>query len=155
MKTLFSTLVLVLALSACSSDDSPISEENNLIITEPALIGKGDLYGNGEEQIAQQSMVISNAAQWEALQVQMNAVNTCTTGFTETEIDFSQWKILAVFDEIKPNGGHSIDIINVTENTEQITVTVDNLLMGDMTLVMTQPFHIVKIPASAKPVVFE
>ena len=156
MKTLIKSLVFALVLTACSTDNENLpANQNTDIETEALLIGKGDLFGNGDEQIPQQNLVIDSEAEWETLQLQMNTTNPCTTGFTETAIDFNQWTVIAVFDAIRGNGGHSIDIIEVVENETTITVTVDKLLNGDMTLVMTQPFHIVKIPATNKPVVFE
>ncbi len=157
MKTLIKSLVVVLAMTACSTDDSRVTgNQNNIIATDPVLIGKGDLFGNGDEQIPQQNLVINNDAEWQALKLQMNSVNPCTNSFTETEVDFSQWTILATFDQIRSNGGHSIEIVEINESAEQINVAIETSAEGEVaTTVMTQPFHIVKIPATNKPVVFE
>ena len=64
-------------------------------------------------------------------------------------------KIIAVFDKIYGNGGHSIDIIKITENENKVIVTIENILGGDATSIMTQPFHIVKIPKTDKLIIFE
>jgi len=85
----------------------------------------------------------------------MNSVNNVSDNFQEINIDFSQYQIIAVFDKIYSNGGHSIDIINVKENGKSITVVVNNLLTGDATSVIAQPFHIVKIPKTEKQIIFE
>lgn len=113
------------------------------------------LYGNGQENISKQNTVIKNSLDWNELMDKINSVNNVTERFSETNIDFSSYTIIAVFDEIKMNGGHSIDITDVTENDKNIIVTVENLLTGGMTTVITQPFHIVKIPKRNKPFIFE
>lgn len=54
------------------------------------------------------------------------------------------------------NGGHTIDITNITEFETTIVVTVENLQTGNTSGVfVTQPYHIVKIPKATKPIVFE
>ena len=55
---------------------------------------------------------------------------------------------------MKSNGGHSIDITRVTEFEDKISVQIKNILQGDATLVITQPYHIVKIARSNKLIVF-
>jgi hypothetical protein len=74
--------------------------------------------------------------------------------FTETTIDFNNYQIIAVFDSVYGNGGHSIDIVNVLENKTNIVVTVQKLLTGNVTATISQPYHIIKIPRSTKPVIF-
>lgn len=85
----------------------------------------------------------------------MDKTNNVTKNFTTTTIDFNKYQIIAVFDNIKTTGGYSIDITSVVENRNNIVVTIKRLLTGDNSTVMTQPFHIVKIPKTTKPIVFE
>lgn len=148
MKTLVLTLAVL--LNSCSSNDNFQRQT-----METTLIGKGNLTGNGAENIPRQRIVIYNRQDWTALINNMNAANNVTAGFTETNIDFNTFQVIAVFEEIKRNGGHSIDITNVVENESNIAVTVENLLTGGVTSVITQPYHIVKIPKSKKPVLFQ
>lgn len=75
--------------------------------------------------------------------------------FEETTIDFANFTVIAVFDQVHGNGGHSIDITNITEYENNIVVTVENLQTGNTSSVGTQPYHIVKIPRNPKPIVFE
>ncbi|MCY0978120.1 protease complex subunit PrcB family protein [Chryseobacterium wangxinyae] len=116
------------------------------------LIGKGDLVGNN---IPQQNTVITTSAQWNTLLNNLDASNNISGGFTETNVDFNQFMIIATFDQVFPNGGHSIDIIAVDENPQNIIVDVEKLLTGNVTAVVTQPYHIVKIPKSTKPIIFQ
>ena len=143
-------LFSILNLS-CNSDDKDVV----IITIESTLIASDNLYGNGAEGIAEQNLVISNQATWDDLITQMNTVNNVSDNFSETDIDFSEYKVIAVFDEIKGNGGHSLDL-TITSNSENIKVMVTDLVPeGNATTVITQPFHIVKIPTSDLPIIFE
>ncbi len=117
-------------------------------------IGKGDLCCNGAQNISKQNIVITNQVDWTTLISAMNTVNNKSDEFTEIDIDFDQFQIIAAFEEIKYSGGHSIDITAVVETESSIEVQVENLKTGDITSIVTQPFHIVRIPKSDKPVVF-
>ena len=121
------------------------------------LIGKGNLFGFGEENILQQNMVITNNEDWETLKIAMNSYNNTTTlDFTNEFVDFSKHQVIAVFDEIKLEGIWTIDIVEITEYPDRIEIEITNLKKGGVIrpLIVTQPFHIVKIPASAKKIVF-
>lgn len=150
MKNVLIILLSILVLS-CSSDN------DNLEITnvESTLIAKDNLYGNGAEGIAEQNLIISSQTIWNDLITQMNSINNVSDNFTETDIDFSEYIIIAVFDGIKGNGGHSLEL-NIMVNSENIMVNVIDLIPeGNATTVITQPFHIVKIRNSDLPIIFE
>ena len=153
MKAIIKTVMLSVFFVACSTDDTPAGQQL-LVAPEPQEVAKGDLYGNGQEGIPQQFLVISNQMEWESLKAQMDAVNSVTENFVETEIDFSQYTLIAAFDQIRGTGGHSIDITSIDETPDMLHVTVEKLLNGNLTAVMTQPYHIVKIPATTKAIVF-
>ncbi len=108
---------------------------------------------NGSEGINQQNMVIQKNNDWDNLLAQLDSYTVST--FTETKIDFDNYQIIAVFDEVYGNGGHSIDIIKITENEADIVVKIKNLQTGGINSVITQPFHIVKIPIIDKPILFK
>jgi len=144
-------LFSILIWSVLSCDNNSLEETPLTMIN----IYKGELYGNGQENISKQNTVIKNTSDWDELMDKMNSVNNVTERFSETNIDFSNYIIIAVFDEVKMYGGHSIDITSITEHDENIIVSVENLLPGGLAAVITQPFHIVKIPKTNKPIVFE
>lgn len=119
-------------------------------------IGQGNLYGSGKEGISQQKTVIVDSDSWTRLMEKMNSVNNVTSGFSETDIDFTKYSVIAVFDKVQNSGGNSIEVVKITESENQIKVFVETTSPDGMaTSVMTQPFHIVKIPATDKEVVFE
>ena len=150
MKTnLLIVLVSILTLS-CNSDTDSV-----MVNIEATLIAKGNLYGGGVEGIAEQNMVINDQSTWNDLITQMNSVNNVSDNFSETAIDFSEYRVIAVFDEIKGNGGHLLEL-DIVSNSENIIVKVTDIApQGNATTVITQPFYIVKIPASDFPVIFE
>ena len=140
MKNLLIILLSILVWNCSSDDNNP-----QMAIVESTLIAKGNLFGNGEEGISQQNLVISDQNTWSNLMVQMNTVNNVSYNFTETDIDFSQYTIIAVFNEVKTTGGHELQL-NIMSDTEHITVRVTDLIPERyVTLIITQPFHIVKI----------
>uniref|UniRef100_UPI004048F7A1 protease complex subunit PrcB family protein n=1 Tax=Gelidibacter sp. TaxID=2018083 RepID=UPI004048F7A1 len=149
-KSILLILVSIFTLS-CSSDDN----DSELANVETTLIAKDNLYGNGAEGINEQNMVITDQNAWNDLISQMDSVNTVSDHFSETDIDFSQYQIIAVFDELKANGGHSLEL-NIMANSENIIVNVTDIVPeGNATTVITQPFHIVKILNSDLPILFE
>jgi hypothetical protein len=57
--------------------------------------------------------------------------------------------------ELISSSGYSIEIKEISENSENITVTIENVLPGEAVLaVITQLYHIVKIPRSSKQIKF-
>lgn len=142
-------LISVLFINySCNDKDENIESKTQINFQ---LIGKGELIGNS---LTQQNLVITNSAQWTTLLSTLDANNNVSGGFTETNIDFNQYMVIAVFDQTYLNGGHSIDIIAVDETASNLEINVEKLLQGNVTSIVTQPYHIVKIPKIAKPVTF-
>ncbi len=149
MRTFTTSLILAIALVSCEKDSA-----NSTPITTK-LISKGDLYGAGQEGINQQNLVIQDALTWNALIAQMNSVNNVSKDFSEVNIDFSSFQIIAVFDDVKGSGGHGLDL-DVTSDAQRILVTVTRSSpQGNATAVITQPYNIIKIPVSSMPVQFK
>jgi hypothetical protein len=147
MKNLLFLFIASCCIISCS--------QNGYNSISPILIGKGDLYGNGKEQIAKQCLVINTSSEWNQLLVKMNSVNLVSTGFLETNIDFSIYTVIAIFDEVRMNNGYSITI-NMVESDNKIIVNVQYSTTngGSVASVITQPYKIVKINKSNKVIVF-
>jgi hypothetical protein len=149
MKILILTFSLFFMLS-CNNDDNNSNFQSTVIaFTE---IGKGNLDGNGSENVSQSNLLINNQTDWQNLIDQMNSVNNISNNFTETTIDFDSYSIVAIFLEIKPTGWE-VSITNITENETNISVSIQETEMDNT--VITQPFHIVKIPKTNKEIVIE
>lgn len=117
----------------------------------PVLIGKGHL--NYNTFYTKQNIVITNNSEWQTLLNNFNSINNnITATFTETNVDFNNYQIIVAIDA--KNSSTSVDITNIIENTNNIAVTIQNLQLG-ITQDVANPFHIVKIQKSTKPVVFQ
>jgi len=153
--------ILIILLSvfflSCSSDDDTTEMTNTEITNiEFSLIGKGNLYGNGAEGITQQNLIISDETTWNDLITQMNFVNPVSDRFIETDINFSEHTIIAVFDEVKGTSGHNLELLSLTYNSENIIVNISDFVPGGfVTGGITQPFHILKITNTGLPILFE
>lgn len=143
------TIIIVLMTSCTENDNDELFYSVNF-----TQIAQGNLYGAGAENIGKQNLLISDSSSWSELMNKMNTINNVSNSFSETSIDFDDYMIVAVFDDIKSHGGHSIDITRIVENEDSTLITVENKLTGNETTVMTQPFHIVKIPKTDKLVTF-
>ena len=108
------------------------------------------------EFMPRQNLVIRTKEEWKNLldSIKSTVVNRC---FIETDIDFSKYQVIAVISK-KANAYLSIDITDITENADEIIVTVSNLITNKYYTMVpgyrVQPFQIVKIPVSHKPVIF-
>lgn len=149
MKSLVLILSILFSLTCCSDDNT---KTTSITFTE---IGKGELftsYQNNDDGI---NLVIGSLTDWNNLISTIDNPNNVSANFTEIDIDFSEFQIIAVFDKLRNNGGWSIDVTTITENEDNLTVNIDNLQNGDLTQIVIQPFHIIKIPINDKPIVFE
>ena len=149
-KTLLIPLLSIFVLSCSLDNENPYNT-----IMDSTLIAKDDLHGNGAEGIQKQNLIISNPVDWNELINKMDSVNNESDYFTETDINFSEDIIIAVFDEIKTHAGHTVEL-DIRSNSEKIVVYVTSTEpQGPAATVMTQPFHIVKISKTDLPIRFE
>lgn len=148
-KTLILSLVLFLTISCNNS-----VEENSFTsqTITPTLIGKGSLMGS--ENILPQNVVYYNISGWNTI---LNSIDQFRLAqFTETtNVDFNNFQLIAVFDNVYPSPTYDVSITNITENENSIVVTVTKTLNPSDATIVDQKFHIVKIPKSTKPVVFQ
>jgi hypothetical protein len=146
-------IIAVFSFSSCSNNDDALFTPVNI---EFEVIGSGMIRGAGSEEILPGNYVISNQNDWLELLNKMNSFDTNTTNeFTTTTINFQTHIIIAVFDELRGNPGWLIEIESIVENENNIVVDVINLNPGSIQSAMRQPYQIVRIPITNKPIVFE
>lgn len=150
---LFLIVFCMTILNRCEKNNEQLPD--NKTATMSAVIGQGVLSGSGDEGFCKQFSVIKTEDEWKNLKTKLNSFNNVTDAFTETHIDFSMYQLVFIIDEIKGNGGWTVDITDITENSDEIVVTVSNLKTSDGSNTVTQPFQVMKIPVSDKPVVFK
>ena len=152
MKTIILILSLILAMSCNSDDNNSQFQSTEITFTE---IGKGELFTSYQNNDNGINLVIDNLTDWNNLISTIDNPNNVSANFTEINIDFSAFQVIAIFDKLRDSGGWSIDVTTITENEDNLTVNIDNLQTGDLTQIVIQPFHIIKIPINGKPIVFE
>lgn len=148
MKTLILSLIVLLTLSCNNNEDENVFEPKTIT---PSILGKG--YLNYNTIYNKQNIVITNDNDWQTLLTNFNSIdNNITATFTETNVDFNDYQIIIAID-VK-NRTSSIDVTKIVENTNEIVVTIQNLQLG-VSQDVANPFHIVKIKKSTKPIVFQ
>jgi hypothetical protein len=122
---------------------------------ELSLIHQGNLFGAGEENIAEGNMVIKKEKDWEALMAKMDAVNPASNYFAETDIDFNNYMVIACFDQVQNSAGYSIMIDDTEVKKKEV---VFNVVRNDdgpiLALIITQPYYIAKFPKTNKKISF-
>ncbi len=122
---------------------------------EPFIIAEGNLYGNGDEGIPKQQLIIETEAEWHALKEQMDRVNHVSEQFTLKDINFKTYQVIAVFENVKTTGGYHINIDLETTKTQRTVTVTTKAPEGMATTVMTQPFKIMAIPRMETPIIFQ
>src|SRR5690606_6896479 len=154
MKNIILISFLSFFLINCDGDDNTTALNNEFPTEiEYTLIGKGEDITGGDS-VDSANLVFNNTDEWNDFLATIDDISNVSNTFTETEIDFANYQIIAVIDEVKTTGGFSINITNVIEFSDNITVEVERPLPGGDSAVMTQPYHIIKIPKSSKPINF-
>ncbi len=160
MKNLFLLLVSCIIVS-CNNDEPETTPPFVPVTINPTLISKRNVGVSSSVGISEQKTIYNESTNWNLLLNQIDSYylplgeDYLAQHFIETNVDFTNFTVIAVFDQVYGGGGHSIDITNITEYESNIVVTVENLLTGNGSSVVTQPYHIVKIPKTTKPIVFE
>ena len=152
MKTKILILVNFFLILNCTNDS--ISQVTNIGFTE---IARGFLKGDGAEGITKQNIVIYNDTEWNDLKTKMNLVNNETDSFSETNIDFSEFLIVAAFEEVRYEGEHFLSITEIVQTSENIFVKtkLETPSSTNAIQVVTQPYYIAKIQKNDLPIVFE
>src|SRR5690554_4004007 len=149
MKKIFLIAILSMALINCSSDDNnneSFSPQNIDFTT----IGQGVAIVN-LMTIEQQNIAITNQTDWnQFLESFPHAAE-----ISETDIDFNTFQVIVSIDEERGHTGHWLEITEIIENENNITVTIATGEGDSGFESICRPYHIVKIPKSDKPVVFE
>lgn len=151
MKKVLTTFILALTIMSCSPD----GDATQTYDTELTIIAKDNLFGAGNEGIYESYKVITDNANWNTLKNQMDYFSNTTDSFTENEIDFSNYTVIAVFDQIRISSGYSIELDVVWNSNEILISSTKSFSEENIIHIPTQPFHIVKISASNLPILFE
>lgn len=148
MKTILLSLFFLVTMGCSDSNNERTFTSQDIM---PIAIAKGHLSNN--MIYSQQNTIISTAAEWQTVLENFNTINTnITETFSTMEIDLSNFDIILAIQT--RNSTTTVDVTTIVENADCITVTVENLQLG-ISQDVAHPFHIVKIPKSTKPIVFQ
>jgi len=148
MKKMFLIAILSMVMINCGSDDNNESFiPQNIDFT---TIGQGVAIVN-LMTIEQQNTVITNQEDWnQFLESFPEAAET-----SETDIDFNTFQVIVSIDDIRFNTGFWLEITEIIENENNITVTITTGEYDSAFEAYCRPYHIVKILKSDKLVIFE
>jgi hypothetical protein len=140
-------LGLILFQWSCSNDDdqpTPPSFQPTEIEFLKIIQGQGSGGGN----IPESYLAINDETVWQALldSTGLEAI------IPEPEVDFNTHTVIAIILEVKPTGWF-VDIQSIIEYEDRVEVRFTDT--QDVTQAVSQPYHIVKIPATEGNFVFE
>lgn len=146
MKKIILTIITIITLSSCSNDNS--TPPFVPVTITPVLIGKGNFISG----LVQNNQKITNQTDWNTLLSSMSSVSNT---FSDLTIDFSNFDVIAIIDSERPCSSYSITIDTIIENEDNITITYSTSGANmDCYTVISQPYHLVKIPKINKPLIF-
>lgn len=153
MKTIILFFSLIICLFSCNNDDDDVDDS---LMFQPMEISfveiiKGDLNGNGDENISESNIIINDDTDWQNLIAQIDTVNQESNSFSETSIDFTNFTVIAIFLDVKPTSWE-VEITNIIE--DETTMTVKSQDMASDISTITQPYYIAKIPKTNKEFIF-
>jgi hypothetical protein len=162
MKKLLLLSIVASFLASCQSDDS--SAVNQTLDNPEAIEFESAFKHEYADYPEPGGYVFNDETAWADFAEDVNSPFTYDpeTGITTNqlmalEIDFSTSTVIAVVDELHSHGGYDINVTSVTEEDNLINVMAEATLPngGNVTAVLTQPYHIVIIPKTTLPVTFE
>lgn len=144
MKYIISTLLILTTLFSCSDDFDNVT-------LDMTTVAKGVYYPYADEEESQEYIVIVNETHWNNIKTHIQSGD-----LLEENIDFDEYNVIAVIDEVQSSGGYEVEIESVVEHEDEIVVETEfsDTPEGGVTLALTRPFHFVKVEKFDKTVEF-
>lgn len=132
-------LLFLWMMNSCLVIKIPAKPETVTMNSEE--ICDGELYGAGEEGLEAQMIVIETQEELEDLLDKMSVINPTKCSDILMTLDFSQYDLIFILDEVRGTGGHDVKVLSVTKFQDLVTVNYQKTAPDGMaTTVMTQPF---------------
>lgn len=151
MKQIISLIILSFVLTGCPQNK--LRQNSNDFV----ILYKGTLHGAGEEGFKEENRIINSEKEWKDFLLKLDSTNKISDAFGG-EINFSENSVIAVFDSVKTTGGYSIMVSRLEVKNDELIVYIEKTgpKPTDMvTMVIEQPFHIIKIGKTAREIVFK
>ncbi|RYD91615.1 MAG: hypothetical protein EOP54_22135 [Sphingobacteriales bacterium] len=112
------------------------------------------------EPIEAQNVAINSPSEWESFKAYVNSAYDDSTPFVALDgiaVDYNAYTVIAVVGPFWQYMGNSVEISSVVEANGSVTVsgTVSYPQDENVMTAHSQPYHIVKIPKTTLPVVFD
>lgn len=147
---LFGISSVLLSLDSCILTGIAPNEK---IEHESELLQKGNLHGDGQEDVSEGGMHIRSQSQYDMLIGKMNSVNF---EVQNTEIDFNEQSLIVLVDRVRSTAGYKLKIASVMEYPEEIVVSYKVIPPdGPAAEVISQPFAIYSIFKTNRPIRFK
>ena len=152
-------LTAFIFLYNCNSDDNNTINKfkNNKIEFE--ILMKGNILEPNEYNIPEfnpQYSIITDSQNW-------NTFNNLLTNFSNkdqeitnnnTPIDFNNYVVLKIFDEVKFAGLHSINVDSIIEQEIDVKIYIKKVQIYDNAFPVTQPYNVIKFNKINKPITY-
>lgn len=155
MKSIFPILafssVLFFGMNCSTSKKTALISPGEMTYT---IIKSGNMFGAGEEGLADGIIAVSNTEQMNDLINKINGVNEEIKESLISDVHFFDESMLVfIFDKVRGSGGHSLKIETITNSGNEIIVTVKEIAPnGPASTVMTQPYVVLKVKKSTLPI---
>jgi hypothetical protein len=160
MKKIILAALMIAPFLSCSNDDSAAVVEE-IVVEVPVEIAFENVSNSqmaipstGVSTTVRRNFIINSTADWNTF---VNVYNN-TTQFSGFNFDFSTSTIIAVIDDFYGEGGGAdLNVTSVIQFNNAITVHLERIPPMSTPLIgfAYQPFHIIKIPKTTLPIVFQ
>ncbi len=139
------SLLILLIINSCVVVSLPAKPEKTLIGHEELCAG--NLYGDGEEGLNEQQIIVESQEELEALLEKMSSINPNGCSDILMTIDFEEFDLIFLLDRVRGTGGYSIEVTEVSKLDELVSVEYKHItpLNTAAPSVMTQPFVFVQV----------
>ena len=79
----------------------------------PTLIAEGNLYGNGNDGLVENNMVLKNQTEWKEVAAKLNKLNANIKEDQIKAVDFKKQMVIVLIDQQRTKGGYAIKISGV------------------------------------------
>ncbi|MDO4728682.1 MAG: hypothetical protein Q4B43_06725 [Bacteroidota bacterium] len=143
-RILFSLLAMVL-LVGCSKDDAPAVVTEQYVQYMTLLKGNESNFYSVDE--SEKRLVFTNSESWNEF-----VSLTESSSLSSIEIDFNQFTVIALIEELQGNQS-TLEVTTIVDNGTRLEVVSKRL--NTFLNATSRPYHIVRIPKTTKPVVFK
>jgi len=156
MKKFTMLVLLFVAITGCQDDDGTVVD------TEPVEVDfeNVEMGAVSGEALVEANFVINTPTEWEDFKAYVNSAYDGSTPYVALDgiaVDYEAYTVIAVVGPFWQNFGNTVEISSIVANNVNLTVT-GSISYPEDEYVMpahSQPYHIVKIPKTTLPVLFD